>query len=64
MGKIYNTPRIEVAELAASLLSASGPGAGDIGSPSVRTKSVWDEESDNILFNIKEEKENEDKVYE
>ena len=40
------------------LLSGSGPCAGDIGSPSVRynSKSVWDdEESDNTLFNIREE---------
>lgn len=48
------------------LLCGSGPGAGDIGSPSVRnnSKSIWDEdEGDNTLFNIAEEK-YEDKVYE
>lgn len=56
----YIKPLISYAEADLVLLQSSelGPGAGDIGSPSVRynSKSVWDEESDNTLFNIKEEK--------
>ena len=64
----YERPNITIVEASTDLLSASesGPGATDIGAPSVRynSKSVWDEESDKTLFNIKEEKENEDKVYE
>lgn len=62
----YVKPQIEITEADLVLLIASGPGAGDIGSPSVRynSKSVWDDEaSDNTLFNIKEES-YEDKVYE
>lgn len=55
--KTYNTPRIKVAELAVSLLSASGPDATSIGSPSVRnnSKSVWDEDTEdneNIDYEI------------
>lgn len=62
MGKTYNVPNIEVAELAVSLLSASGPGATDIGAPSVSNgKSVWDEEESETYYNnIKEEQSYED----
>lgn len=61
----YIKPQIEIAEVDLVLLTASGPGAGEIGSPSVRTKSVWDEEeSDTYYNNIKEEQDYEDKVYE
>ena len=49
----YERPTIEIVEADFSLLAASGPGAGDIGSPSVRTKSVWDEV--NEQYNNKEE---------
>ena len=61
----YVKPQIEIAETDFALLCGSGPGAGDVGSPSVRnnSKSIWDEESDNTLFNIKEES-YESKVYE
>ncbi len=54
----YIKPQIEIIEADLVLLAASGPSAGDIGSPSVRnnSKSIWDEESDNTLFNIKEER--------
>lgn len=53
----YNRPCIMIVEADFGLLIDSGPGAGDIGSPSVRynSKSIWDEESDKTLFNIKEE---------
>ncbi len=62
----YIRPTITIVEADFGLLCCSGPGAGDIGSPSVRynSKSVWDDdEIDNTLFNIKEEY-YEDKVYE
>ena len=51
----YERPKIEIAKADLVLLSASGPGAGDIGSPSVRnnSKSIWDEV--NEQYNIKEE---------
>lgn len=49
----YERPTIEIVEADFSLLAASGPGAGDIGSPSVRTKYVWDEEE--TQYNNKEE---------
>lgn len=54
----YEQPFIEMISIDACLLSGSGPDATSIGSPSVRynSKSIWDEESDNTLFNIKEEK--------
>lgn len=56
----YVKPHIEIAEADFVLLTASGPVAGDIGSPSVlyNSKSIWDEESDNTLFNVKEEQNN------
>ena len=59
----YERPNITILKADFGLLYGSVPDAGDIGSPSLRTKSVWDEESDNTLFNIKEEC-YEDKVYE
>ena len=49
----YERPTIEIVETDFSLLAVSGPGAGDIDSPSVRTKSVWDEV--NEQYNNKEE---------
>lgn len=63
---IYKEPNITIKEIGTEFLAMSGPCAGDIGSPSVRnnSKSIWDEESDNTLFNIKEEQSYEDKVYE
>ena len=58
----YERPKIEIAKADFGLLCGSGPTAGDIGSPNVRnnSKSIWDEESDKTLFNIKEEKSYED----
>lgn len=66
MTKKYVKPQIDIAKADLVLLAMSGPGAGDIGSPSVRynSKSIWDEESDNTLFNIREGQNYEDKVYE
>ena len=60
----YKRPQTETTKADLVLLNVSGPGPTDIGAPSVRTKSVWDEEkSDNTLFNTREES-YEDKVYE
>lgn len=51
---MYERPNITIVEADLVLLQASemGPGATDIGAPSVRTKSVWDEV--NEQYNIKE----------
>jgi len=56
----YERPNIAIVEAIADLLSASetGPGATDIGAPSVRTKSVWDDEE--TQYNIKGEQNYED----
>ncbi len=62
----YKRPQTETTEANLILLTASGPGATDIGSPNFDNdaKSIWDdEEIDNTLFNIREEN-YEDKVYE
>ena len=44
----YNKPHIEVVEAKLFLLNVSGPGATDIGAPSVRndSKSIWDEDTE------------------
>lgn len=54
----YERPYIEIVEADLVLLSMSGPGATDIGSPSVeeaKEYSVWDEEE--ILYNINNKEE-------
>lgn len=42
----YEKPKVTMIEADFILLTASGPNAGDIGSPSVRydSKSIWDED--------------------
>ena len=61
----YVKPQIETVEAGFGLLSASGPDATSIGSPSVdnnaKEHSVWDEVKQ---LNHKEEQSYEDKVYE
>ena len=62
MKKIYLNPLIVTAGLECIILAASGPGAGDIFSPTVsddaKGHSVWDEVNDTYNIN-KEEQEDE-----
>ena len=55
----YKRPQIDIAEADFVLLSGSGPGAGDIGSPSVddnaKRYSIWDEVDNTYNINKEEQ---------
>lgn len=65
--KNYNKPQIEIVEADAELLTTSGPGTIDIGSPTVsddaKSYSVWDDDIETHYNNIMEENNYEGKVY-
>lgn len=45
--KVYKKPIMELVNIEMELLSMSdvGPGAGDIDSPSIKSKSIWNEDN-------------------